>query len=313
MKYYLGIDIGGTKIAYGICDEDKNLVAKSSIKTDLPYEKMIEKLANCLKELVAENKISFDDVVSVGVGVPGVIDFTTNTLEMAPNLQWYNVDVVGEIKKYIDKDVFMANDADAATLGELLVGAGKDLKSMTMLTLGTGVGGGVAYNGKIFGGGDGAGIEIGHITLVSNGLQCGCLNKGCMEMYVSTSALIRIMRENVTKTSKIYEFCDGDLNKIDGKMIFQAADEKDPDALKTLEIYREYLASACYTAIMAYRTDALVIGGGISIREDLLIEPIKEKVYNMLKPLGRICNTQIITAKLGNDAGILGACFLSEM
>lgn len=313
MKYYLGIDVGGSKIAFGVADENKNLICKSAIKTDLPYEQMMEKMSKSALAFVAEQGISLDDLVSVGIGLPGVVDGVTNRLVMATNLGWFDKDVVADVQQYIQKPVYIANDADSATLGELLAGAGKEYRSLTMLTLGTGVGGGVIYDGKIFGGGDKGGLELGHLTLVAGGSTCSCTNQGCLEMYASTTALVRFARENAVEGSKLYELCQGDLSRMDGKIIFQAADEGDEAALQTLDTFRGYLASACYTVIMSFRTEALVIGGGISARQDMLVEPVREMVRKKLERFGNVANTPILAAKLGNDAGILGACFLADM
>lgn len=311
MKYYLGIDVGGTNIAFGIADESKRLFAKHSIKTNpkRDFEIIIQDMAENIVNFLDTNNISMDSLQSIGIGVPGIVDFSTKKIVMAANLGWYDVDVIGELNKYINKDIYIANDADAATFGELLVSDG--LEHMAMLTLGTGVGGGVIYDGKIFGGGDGIGFELGHLILQPNGLTCNCGNKGCMEMYVSTTALIRMAKENISDKSQMFAMCDGDTSKIDGKIIFSCAKNKDEDALKTLEIYGDYLALACYNTIMSYRPQALMIGGGISVQEELLIDPVRAKVAKMLSPMGDIKKTPIIRATLGNDAGILGACFLS--
>ncbi|MFI3226115.1 MAG: ROK family protein [Clostridia bacterium] len=310
MKYYLGIDLGGTNIAFGVADENKNLFVKHSIKTNAkrPYEEIIEDMAKTSIEFLQNNDISLENLESIGIGVPGIIDAKTKKIVMAANLGWYDVDVVSDMKKFIDTEIYIANDADAATFGELMVA--DNLSSMAMLTLGTGVGGGVIYDGKIFGGGDGIGFELGHLTLVPNGILCNCGNKGCVETYVSTSALIRFARENVDDKSAMHVKCEGDYDKLDGKIIFECAQKGDEKALKTLEIYGEYLAIACYNTIMTYRPDALMLGGGISVQEELLINPVRAKVAKMLEPMGSVKNTPIIRATLGNDAGILGACFL---
>ncbi|MFI3312255.1 MAG: ROK family protein [Eubacteriales bacterium] len=313
MKYYLGLDVGGSKVAYGIANENKEIIAKTAIKTNHNYDEMVVTMAETALGFLAEQNIDLADVVSVGVGLPGVIDYHTNRLVMATNLGWFDKDVPGDMKKILGKDVFVANDADAATLGEQLAGAAKGYNSATMLTLGTGVGGGVIYNGKIFGGGDGGGLEIGHLTLVAGGLECSCTNKGCLEMYASTTALLRMAREHATSDSEIYALCGGDLSKIDGRLLFQAVDSGDEAALATLAQYQEYLVAACYTAIMAYRPEVLVIGGGISARGDLLIAPVQTRLQEKLERWGTIAKTPVVAAALGNDAGILGACFLTAM
>ncbi len=310
MKYYLGIDLGGTKVAFGIANENKEIIATTSIPTDAkrPYEVVIKDIGDTAVKFLKEQNIA--DVENVGIGVPGCVNPKTKRLEFAVNLGWYDVDVTGDLGKIINKNVSMANDADLATYGELLGGSAKEYNSITMLTLGTGVGGGVVQDGVLFGGGDGGSFELGHLTLVANGLECSCKNKGCLEMYTSTSSLIRYARENAIEGSKMYEMCGGDLSKIDGRIIFSCANEGDTQALKTLEIYLDYLVPACYNVIMAYRPDALVIGGGISAQHDLLIKPLNEKVQVMLERMA--LKTPIIPATLGNDAGILGACFLKQ-
>ncbi len=310
MKYYLGIDLGGTNIAYGIADETKKIFAHHSIKTNAkrPYSEIISDIAKTALDFLKGNNI--ENLESVGIGVPGIVDFKTKKIVMASNLGWYDVDIVADLKKLLNTDIFIANDADLATFGELLVA--DNLKSMAMLTLGTGVGGGVIYDGKIFGGGDGVGFELGHTILVANGNKCNCGNLGCMETYVSTTALIKYAKENVDSSSMMFKKCDGDIDKIDGKIVFECAKLGDEKAKKSLEIYIDYLAIACYNTIMSYRPEALMLGGGISVQEELLIEPVRQKVFKLLEPMGSIKNTPIIRATLGNDAGILGACFLKN-
>lgn len=302
MKYYLGIDLGGTNIAFGIADENRNFIAKHSIKTNAKrdYLEIVEDMAKTSLEILENNNIS--KVESIGIGVPGIVDLDTKKIVISGNLGWYDVDLVSDFKKNIDAEVYIANDADAATFGELLVS--ENIKSMAMLTLGTGVGSGVTYENKIFGGGDNVGFELGHLILVPNGIKCSCGNQGCTETYVSTTALIRMAKENLNENSQMYG------KDIDGKVIFECAKNKDETALKVLDMYTDYLAIVCYNTIMSYRTDALMIGGGISVQEELLINPLREKVRKLLEPMGNIQNTPILCARLGNDAGILGACFL---
>ncbi|MFI3115353.1 MAG: ROK family protein [Clostridia bacterium] len=308
MKYYLGIDLGGTNIAYGIADETKNLIAHHSIKTHAkrPYLEIVEDIAKTALEFLENNNICHENLDSIGIGVPAII--ADNKIVYTSNLNWHNVDIIADLKKFIDKDIFIANDADLATLGELLVT--DNLKSMAMLTLGTGVGGGVIYDSKIFGGGDGVGFELGHTILVPNGVKCKCGNCGCMENYVSTTALIKYAKQDIDETSLIFEKCDGDLEKIDGKIIFECAKLGDKVAQKALDTYIDYLSIACFNTIMTYRPQALMLGGGISVQEELLLKPTQQKVFKLLEPMGSIKNTPIIRATLGNDAGILGACFL---
>lgn len=310
MKYYLGIDIGGTNIAFGIANENKKIIAKNSIKTNSTrhYDVIIEDMATNIIKFLESNKISLDDLVCIGIGVPGVIDKKTKIIKIASNLGWKNVDVSCDLKKYIDKDIYLTNDAEAATYGELIQAEG--IKNMVMLTLGTGVGGGVIIDGEIFCGGDGVGFELGHLIHEPNGADCPCGNKGCVEMYVSASALVRFAKEKIDTSSQIFDMCNGDLTKIDGKIIFESAKNSDKHAIKTIETYIEHLAVVSFNAIMMYRPEVLMLGGGICEQKELLIDPLCKKVYKLLEPMGDIKNTKIVKASLGNDAGILGACFL---
>lgn len=313
MKYYLGIDLGGTNVAFGLADENKKLILKHSIKTNSkrPYEEVIEDIATSILSFLKDNDISLEQIQNIGMGLPGIIDGETEILTVAPNLGWKNRDIKNDLSNLLGKSVSIANDADLAAYGELLDGCAREYNNVAMLTLGTGVGGGVVLDGHIFSGGDRSGLELGHLTLVAGGLTCACGNKGCLETYASSTALARMARENVSETSEMYTLCDGDLSKIDGKIIFTAAKNNDAAALKTLDIYLDYLAAACYTTIMAYRPDALIIGGGISVQDELLIKPLNVRTKKMLSAMGSIEKTPVIVATLGNDAGILGACFLN--
>ena len=212
--YYIGVDVGGMSIKTGICDKNGNILSSSVIPTEkiLP-EKQIEKVANQIEELLNNANILKSQVVGVGVGCPGAIDVLNGVIKSSANLRWTNFTLKSLLEKRTGLKVRVANDADCATLGEVLFGAGKGYSTAVMITLGTGVGGGVVLKGKIYEGPFGMASELGHITLKMGGIPCGCGRKGCLEQYASASALIRITKEKMieNKNSLLWQNCQNDI------------------------------------------------------------------------------------------------------
>lgn len=315
MEYRLGIDLGGTNIAVGLVDEENRIVNRNTKKTDASrsFEYLVKEIANTAKELLKISGIAERDISAVGMGTPSCINPLTGRLVNANNLGWIDVPLQDEIQKYFEHKVRIANDADCAALGEIKAGAAAGCLNAILLTLGTGVGGGIIQDGRIYSGADGMGSEIGHTKLVYQGKRCSCGQRGCFEAYASATALIGQARETVFQnpTSLINELCDGNLEKIDAKTVFDAAHAEDPVALKIIDQYYNYLAGGISTLITLYRPEMILIGGGISNQGDYLTKPLKAKVYEQTFAAKEIGIPQIKTALLGNDAGIIGAANLT--
>lgn len=314
MKYYVGIDLGGTNIAAGITDENGNMIAKYSTKTSpqKTFEELVGDIAETAYQTIDAAGLAASDISALGMGTPSCINPKTGLLVNANNLNWRGVPLYHEMKKHFDIPVYIHNDAACAALGEAFKGAAAEYDSAVMVTLGTGVGSGIILNKKIFNGCDEMGAEIGHTKLVYNGLACTCGQKGCFEAYASATALIR-QAKNAAKDdrgSMMNELCGGNLSLMNAKIPFDAAKRGDLTAKSVLEKYIDYLAAGLSSVIALFRPQAIIIGGGISAEGDYLIQPLKKRLFDCTFSAEQIDIPEIAAARLGNDAGIIGAAML---
>jgi glucokinase len=312
----LGIDLGGSFIKFGIVNSDFKILAKKSIPTNAQrsFSEIAQDIANTCHQLLQDNHIHLDQVRALGIGVPSIINPHNQHIVFANNLNWTDIDLLSELRKHINLPMFIADDADCAALGEAVAGAGRGIKNSLMITLGTGVGGGFIIHGKIYTGGDGFGCEPGHTILQMNGEACTCGRKGCLEAYTSVTALIRDAKR-ILKThpeSLILKLAKQDIDRIDGQIIFDAADLKDTAAMKVIDQYLSYLAEGIASLHNALRPEVIIIGGGISARKEKLIEPLKIKLKELVFAADILGIPHVVVAELGNDAGILGAAFLNQ-
>ena len=305
---YIGIDLGGTNIAAGIVDVTGKLIYKSSLPTrkERHYSEIINDMAELVKTIVADAGYNISDIKAVGIGCPGTVDNSRGMVVYANNIKMDHVPLADEFRKYIDAPVNIENDANAAAYGEYIAN-GNGAESYIFMTLGTGVGGGIIINGKIYRGFNCAGAEIGHSSIVLNGKTCTCGKKGCLECYASVTALIE------QTEGKMKECPDSMMNewtkkygKVSGRTAFECAKAGDKAAIEVKDRYIRYIAEGVSNMINIFQPDMFVIGGGISNEGDELLIPIKEFVYkndyNKYMP-----KTEIKIAELFNDAGIVGA------
>ena len=221
--YRLGIDLGGTNIVAGVVDEEYKIIAKASCKTNVPRpeSEICDSMAEVAVKAVEKAKITMDDIESIGIGVPGAVNPKTGVIEYSANLFFHNWEVVKMMNERLNKKVLIENDANAAALGEYLAGSAKGAKNAIAITLGTGVGGGIIINGKIYSGSNFAGAELGHMVIVKDGKECGCGRKGCWEAYSSATGLINLTKQKILSEkldfSYMLKLCDGDINKVNGK------------------------------------------------------------------------------------------------
>lgn len=314
MKYYLGIDLGGTNIAVGITDENGTIIYKQSEKTNASgksFENLVSHIADTAKKAVKSAGYDMNGICAVGMGTPSCVNPETGLLVNANNLGWQNVPLLSEMKKHFDCPVFIQNDASCAALGEKLAGAAVSSDNVIMVTLGTGVGGGIILDGKIWGGCDGMGAEIGHTKLVFGGEQCTCGQHGCFECYASATALIRQTKTAAEKDpeSIINDICVNE-NEITAKTAFDAAKRGDNTAKKVVDKYIRYLSAGLSSLITIFRPQTVIIGGGISSEGEYLIEPLKKRLAEDVFSAEQIGIPDIKAASLGNDAGIIGAAML---
>lgn len=308
--YYIGVDLGGTNVAIGIVTEEGKIVAKKSFKTaaERPFEEIVKDMADCIKYLLEENSISLEDVKSIGIGSPGNINSDSGTLVYANNFaHGKNVPLREMMQRYINKPVYVGNDANVAALGEVLAGAGKGYSNVVMITLGTGVGGGIVIDKKIYEGEYSAGAELGHICIQHGGEKCSCGRNGCWEAYASATALIR----QTSAAMKAHP--DSEMNqiaaldKVSGRTAFEAAKKGDKAAQEVVDTYIEYIAEGLTDICNIFRPEILIIGGGISNEGDSLLKPLQAFIDRYIYGGERNPKQRLAVASLGNDAGIIGA------
>lgn len=297
---FAGIDLGGTNIAAGLVDEKGKILIKKSEpigegrkNADLAVEKMVALVQKLCDELGETPE-------RVGVGAPGIVNPETGKIETAANIAFRDYPLADKISAGLSLPVRLVNDANAAALAESLVGAAAGLKNTVMLTLGTGVGGGIVIDGKIYTGSTFGAGEIGHMVIVHNGRKCGCGRKGCFERYASATGLIETTRE---KARKYPASLIAKEQEITGRTAFELMRRGDEAAREAVEEYIDYLATGTANLINLFSPDAIIIGGGVSNEGEALFAPLREKVAECLFS----DTTPIVRASLGSDAGIVGA------
>lgn len=311
--YNIGIDLGGTNIKVGLVNEKYEIIAKASTPTDLPRpaEAVCKSIVDTVWKVLNEAKVTIGEVESIGIGTPGVANRNSGVVLYSCNLDFKNTDLRSLIKKYLDKPVYVENDANAAAFGEVLAGAGKGFKDVIVVTLGTGVGGGIIIDGKIYTGFNFCGAELGHTVIEFNGRQCSCGRKGCFEAYSSATALINMTKESMEahKDSKMWEIA-GSLDGVDGKTAFDGMRADDAAAKDVVNMYIEYLGCGLTNIINTFQPEMLLIGGGICKEGENLTKPLGEIVKRDSYCIDAERVTKLDICKLGNDAGIIGAAFL---
>ena len=313
--YRIGVDLGGTNIAIGIVSEEGAIVAKKSVKTGAsrPFAEIMKDMADCILSLLADQKISLDEVSCIGIGTPGSVNNETGMLVYANNFKdGENIPMRELLQKYIDKPVYLGNDANVAALGEVISGAAKGVDNAIMITLGTGVGGGIVINGQIYEGQYAAGAELGHILLVKDGEQCSCGRKGCWEAYASATALIRQTKHAMIDNPNSIMNEMTSIENVSGRTPFDAMRKGDAVAKEVCDTYIEYIAAGMVDLMNIFRPEVFIIGGGICNEGDTLLVPIRKYVNAHIYGGDRNPEQKISVAKLGNDAGIIGAAYIDK-
>ena len=315
--YYIGIDLGGTNIAVGIVDESFKIVKKGSTPTlvNRDPELIIADMGKLCLELLAETGIGLEEVVCAGIAAPGSVNPRTGIIEYANNLPFLRFPIADTLRKYLPvRKVFLENDANAAALGEAVGGAAKGKRLSVMITLGTGVGGGVIIDGKIYYGLNYAGAELGHTVIEYNGRQCSCGRKGCFEAYASATALVSMTKEKLAacKDTLMWEMCGNDINKADARIAFAAMKKGDRAGKEVVDMYISYLACGITNMINIFQPEVLLIGGGVCNEKDYLLKPLTEIVNADQYTRNQAVKTEMKIASLGNDAGIVGAAALGR-
>lgn len=312
--YYIGVDLGGTNIAAGIVDEKGNLLRKASIPTGAEREadEVIKDMAGLCRKLIDEQGITVDDVEYAGVATPGTADHDNGIVVYANNLRFLNYPLADKLKEFLGvKKVLIENDANAAAKGEAACGAAKGYANSVMITLGTGLGGGIIIDNKIYSGFNYAGAELGHMVIEVDGLPCSCGRKGCWEAYSSATGLINMTKVKLaeTKDTVMHEMVAHD-GKVSGRTAFDAMRKGDKAAKEVVDKYIYYLAMGIVNIINIFQPEVLVIGGGICNEKHYLTDPLMDVVDKEQYSRNSTKKTEIRIATLGNDAGIIGAAML---
>ena len=312
MSLACGIDVGGTKIAGGVVDDDGTILEQLRVESPATDVEGIEDaIAGLVTQLAANH-----DITAVGVGAAGYVDKSRSTVLFAPNLAWRNVDLKSELEARVDLPVVIENDANAAAWGEFTYGAGHDVDDLLLVTVGTGVGGGLVLDGELYRGAFGVGAEIGHLRVVPGGRLCGCGNYGCFEQYASGTALVRNAREAAREGSllarTLLDLTGGDIERIDGPIITDAAREGDQFALEQLAEVGRWLGEGIASLAAVLDPAVVAIGGGVSEADEMLLDPIRAAFASNLSGRGHRPVLEIRKATLGNRAGLIGAADLAR-
>lgn len=307
MNYYFGIDIGGTTVKIGLFCGQGEIIDKWEIKTrtENEGEAILPDIAKSVAEKLIQQKISLDDVTGIGLGVPAPVNNEGIVWDTA-NLGWSYKEVRRELEELSGLKVVAGNDANVAALGEMWKGGGKGYVNMIMVTLGTGVGGGIIVNGNVLSGEHGAGGEIGHLTVNYEEQEpCGCGRKGCLEEYASATGIVRLATRRLAADEEPSILRS---RKLSAKAVFDAVKEQDPLAIEIAEEFGKYLGYALANIAIMVDPAVVVIGGGVSRAGEVLFQfiepPFKERAFSANK------DTKFALAQLGNDAGIYGAAKL---
>ena len=303
-KYGFGVDIGGTTIKMGFFETDGKLLDKWEIKTNTENkgENILSDIAKAVDNKLAQEGISKDDVQGIGVGVPGPVN-SKGVVNRCVNLGWGVLDVAAELSSLTSIAVKAGNDANVAALGEMWKGGAEGSSDVIMVTLGTGVGGGIIVDGKIVAGSNGAGGEIGHITVNKDEIEaCNCGQYGCLEQYASATGIVRMAKRKLAKTDDATTLRNTE--ELTAKLIFDEAKAGDAVAMGLVDELGEILGSALSNIACVSNPEVIVIGGGVSKAGDILIDTIKK---HFVESCFHVCrDTRFELASLGNDAGIYG-------
>ncbi|MDE6189528.1 MAG: ROK family protein [Clostridia bacterium] len=309
--YYAGVDIGGKNVKMGIVDDFGKIVSSMEYKTERErgYDAILLELIENVKSLCNEAGFDFEELIGIGIGVPGIVNSRAGLVMSCSNLNWMGVDLANDVTNLTGKVCKVCNDANCAALGEQRFGSGRNYKNLVFITLGTGIGSGIIIDGKLFEGLGCAGAEAGHMGIQVDGEKCACGNKGCWESFVSTAALIEQTRAAVVKypDSLLAQVCkDG----ISGKSAFTAAREGDAVAKGVIAKYVDYVTYGIIGLTNILHPQAFVLGGGISNEGAALVLPIKKKLNEYIDNNGFYPYVDVVSASLGNKAGFMGAAAL---
>lgn len=314
MKYLFGVDLGGTNTKIGLLNIEGKILLKESIKTNSQagFNDCFNRIAEVIKKMNIEKNIDNKDILGVGMGIPGPV-LHQETVSFFANFPWKkNLNAVKILEEKTGYKVKVDNDVNVITLGEMWQGSAKGYSDVIGMALGTGIGGGIVTDGKLVGGVKGAGGEIGHMTIVPDGKLCGCGKKGCFEAYASATGIEREAESRLTvnKNNKLWDIISNkEGQKIEAKDVFDAAKSGDSFSLEIVDYITEYTAYGLSILLHVTNPEVVIIGGGVALAGDILFDGIREKIkkYSLSACIDGL---QILSAKLGDEAGIIGAAAL---
>ena len=316
--YYIGIDVGGTNLVAGLVDESGHIRHKvsSPVAGDMTAERFASELVRLSRLLCEEGRAEPGGIESVGVGLPGVVDNKAGLFVQNPNMPFRdrNVPLREMFQREWEVPVYLGNDANCAAVGEYWAGAAKGCDPVVLVTLGTGIGGGMIAGGKLFTGFANSGMEVGHMVVQPDGNPCGCGGRGCWETYGSATALIRLTRREMERdrSSELWALVDGDPSRVQGRTPFQAARLGDEAGKRVLSEYLRGLSTGMINLVNILQPEIICLGGGVSNAEDdLLLDPLRELVWQGC--FDKNYHVRIERASLGNDAGVVGAALLGNL
>ena len=319
--YTIGVDLGGTNIAIGIVNERYEIVRKGSVltKPERGADPIIADMAALCRKLIADEGLTLADIESVGVATPGTANNVTGVVEYANNIPFLQYPLADRLSAQLDgKKVYIENDANAAAKAEAIAGVAAGAPISVMITLGTGVGGGIIIDGKVYTGFNFAGAELGHVVIQKDGRQCSCGRKGCWEAYSSATGLVNITKDHILEARAagnktiMDDMIGGDLSKVSARTAFNAMKQGDEVGAQVVDEYISYLSCGIVNMINIFQPNVLSIGGGVCNEGDYLMKPLLEKVWGETYSREGTPRTEILIAKLGNDAGIIGAAVLGK-
>jgi possible glucokinase len=309
----IGIDVGGMTIKSGIVDENCNIIETLIIPTEVEkgFEKIAQNMVDMINNIVKKAKLTLNDIDTIGVGIPGVAD-ENGKIHFATNLYWADVDL-GKIlrENFPSQKIYVENDATVACVAEHSFGSIKGVKNAIMLTLGTGVGGGIIINGEKYSGSNGIGSEIGHMV-INNGdnfYECSCGNNGCFETYCSALAIIKYAQKLLEDGAYSEKLKDMKKEDITAKLIFEGYEEKDELCVKVVDRFIDNLSIGIANLINIFAPEFITLGGGVANSYNLYIDELYKKVQEKII-FKKLPFARIVKAQLGNDAGIIGAAML---
>ena len=320
--YRIGVDLGGTKISAAVTDGEYNIIGKLSCPTNAKREpdQITLDIARLCKETAKSAGLLPEDIKSIGIGTPGAVDSKRGIVEYSCNLPYLSYPLADKLRQMTGvSDIYVENDANAAALGEAVAGASKGSSSSVMITLGTGIGGGVVLGGRLLTGNNGAAGELGHMVIEKGGIQCPCGRKGCFEAYCSATALVKMTKERLRKLkenktpSLMLDMCQNEPENANTRTAFDASKQGDEQACKLIDEYIGYLACGLTNIINIFQPEVVTIGGGLSGEGDYLLRPLLPIVEKDQYTRTYKNKAKIKIATLKNNAGLIGAAALGEL